>query len=288
MPFLDIPKGALHYDVHGHAGPWVLILPGAFSAPWQYHPLRDALAPDFRVVTLDYRGIAQSRSDLWHVTPDRLAEDVLLLLDHLGAERVHAVPVSLGVVVLAEMLHRQPERVERAAIAGMLALRGKMRALTPESPKPGEPEMTPMQHLVSGTLNVFATRWFRETQPERFAFMRARMLELSAHDIFEGVRQFYGVFGHDSARMRVLESKPRERIFLFGEEDPLTPMEDATEHPAFRSAPTLAFRGSGHLFFYEMVGEFNGVVHHWLRTGTLPALPERVVPLQALRGVPTR
>ena len=75
MPFVDIPQGTMHYEVDGPAGaPWAVILPGAATAKWVYEPLRDRLQDEFRVVTLSYRGIGESRNDKWQFTPVTLAE----------------------------------------------------------------------------------------------------------------------------------------------------------------------------------------------------------------------
>ena len=59
--------------------PFVLLVRGAFSGSWQYHLLRDHLATDFRVITVDYRGDGQSKNQLWDASPGQIAEDMCAL-----------------------------------------------------------------------------------------------------------------------------------------------------------------------------------------------------------------
>ena len=66
MPTIPTRKGCQFYELWGPEGAsFVLLLRGAFSGSWQYDLLRDHLATDFRVITVDYRGDGQSRNQLW-------------------------------------------------------------------------------------------------------------------------------------------------------------------------------------------------------------------------------
>ena len=94
MPIIPIHKGCQFYELWGSEGaPFVLILRGAFSGSWQYHLLRDHLATDLRVITVDYRGDGQSRNQLWDVAPGQIAEDMCALVEHLGAGRCQIIAI---------------------------------------------------------------------------------------------------------------------------------------------------------------------------------------------------
>jgi pimeloyl-ACP methyl ester carboxylesterase len=133
MPAIPTHRGCQFYEVRGREGaPFVLVLPGAFSGSWQYHLVRDHLAVDLRVITVDYRGDGQSRNELWDVAPGQIAEDMCALVAHLGAERCHVIAISLGVFVLAEMMHRGFAAAGRSIIVSAPALRGTLKLpLTP-------------------------------------------------------------------------------------------------------------------------------------------------------------
>jgi pimeloyl-ACP methyl ester carboxylesterase len=272
---IDVDRGTMRYQVDGPPGAaWALILPGAFTAPWQYDLARDHLARSFRVITLDYRGIAGSRNDLWHITPAVLAQDVLSLLDELAVGQVNVACISLGTFVLAELLHVAPERIERCAIGAMPALRRQGRMLDPrahEATDFARTEESTHRVVIRSLLPSFWSDAFRETQPERYREAMARMNELTVRDVWTGVQQFQGVFGHDWSRTTVYGRLPASRrVFLTGNADPFAPIEDVRDHPLYRAGPTVVFGGSGHLFLYERPELYNTLVSHFFATGELP------------------
>lgn len=291
MPQLPILKGALHYEVHGPKGaPAALVLPGAFTAPWQYDPVRDHLAREFRVTTLDYRGIGESANDLWTVTPQQLGADVLQLLDFLDVEQTHVVAVSLGTFVLSELLHQAPGRIARCALGGLPAMRRSIAFLGQAADQTFQDQKTldalgkanRVQQLAASVVPQFVSKRFREEQPARYNEMVARMAELDTDGIWAGLQQFYGVFGYDWRRTRIFEQLPASRrLLLTGDGDPFAPLGDLPEHPVYRAGPTVVFEGSGHMFFYEMVDTFSSVVDTFFKTGQPPRpLPPRVGLLQ--------
>jgi pimeloyl-ACP methyl ester carboxylesterase len=272
---LNIDRGTMNYRVDGPPeAAWALILPGAFTAPWQYDLARDHLARSFRVITLDYRGIAGSRNDLWHITPALLARDTLELLDHLDVVEVSVACISLGTFVLAELLHLAPGRVRRCAIGAMPALRRQVRMLDAgldEVPDFAAMSESPHQMVIRSLIPQFWSRAFREDQPERYHEAMARMGELTVRDVWTGVQQFQGLFGYDWSRTLVYRALPAgRRLFLTGDADPFAPIHDVREHPLYRLGPTVVFCGSGHLFLHERAELYNAVVSRFFATGELP------------------
>ena len=274
---IDIDRGTMNYGVKGPPNaPWVLILPGAFTAPWQYDSARDHLARTFRVITLDYRGIAGARNDLWHITPAVLAGDTLALLDELDVGEVNVACISLGTFVLAELLHLAPGRVARCAIGAMPALRRQGRMLDADLDEATDFARTnesTHQIVIRSLVPRFWSGTFRETQPERYREVMARMSELTVRDVWTGVQQFQGVFGYDWSRTLVYGALPAgHRLFLTGDADPFAPIEDVRDHPLYRLGPTVVFCGSGHLFLYERAELYNALVEEFFSAGE-PADP---------------
>src|SRR3954453_15046746 len=87
---------------------------GATRAMWD--PQVPALAERFRVVTYDTRGHGTSPAPAGPYALDDLVDDLLALLDRVGAERAHVAGLSLGGMVGMRLAAREPHRVHRLAL----------------------------------------------------------------------------------------------------------------------------------------------------------------------------
>jgi pimeloyl-ACP methyl ester carboxylesterase len=106
-----VPDGELYYEVRG-SGPLLLLIGAPMSSP-HFAPLADALAGDHTVVTADPRGISRSVLDdpEQDSTPDLRADDVVAILDDLGAETADVFGSSGGAVTGLALVARHPDRV---------------------------------------------------------------------------------------------------------------------------------------------------------------------------------
>lgn len=112
----------IHYEEYNLAGsPTVLLLHGLGSAgaDWllQFKPLGDA---GYRVLAPDLRGFGQST---WpgHTSVPEMAQDMVLLLDAVGARVVHVVGISMGGTVALQLALGRAERVRRLVLANTFA-----------------------------------------------------------------------------------------------------------------------------------------------------------------------
>jgi 3-oxoadipate enol-lactonase len=87
---------------------------GATRAMWD--PQVPVLAERYRVVTYDTRGHGLSPAPSGPYTLDDLVDDVLALLDEVGAERAHVAGLSLGGMTALRLAAREPQRVHRLAV----------------------------------------------------------------------------------------------------------------------------------------------------------------------------
>ena len=87
---------------------------GATRAMWD--PQVPALAERYRVVTYDTRGHGTSPAPAGPYTLDDLVDDVVALLDRVGAQRAHVAGLSLGGMVGLRLAAREPQRVHRLAV----------------------------------------------------------------------------------------------------------------------------------------------------------------------------
>jgi pimeloyl-ACP methyl ester carboxylesterase len=104
----------LHYVRRGHGGP-VVLLHGWPGFWYDWRRVVVPLAEEVDVMALDFRGFGDSDKpegdpkELY--TADRLAADVLALLDHLGVGRFVVVGHDTGAVIAQVLARTSPERV---------------------------------------------------------------------------------------------------------------------------------------------------------------------------------
>jgi aminoacrylate hydrolase len=108
-----IPIGgdcALYYERHGMGFPVMLVTGlGGFGSFWQDQV--PAFARKFDVITHDHLGIGQSDQSRVGYTVERMASDVVELMDALGIERAHVVGHSTGGAIAQILAIEQPHRL---------------------------------------------------------------------------------------------------------------------------------------------------------------------------------
>lgn len=122
------------YYVQGKGEPVVLIhgLYASARMNWQMPGIMAALARDHQVIALDLPGHgASDKPDQAEAYGERLADDVVLLMDHLKIPKAHVVGYSMGGMIVSKLLAKDPNRVISAALGGMGWMRkGGMLART--------------------------------------------------------------------------------------------------------------------------------------------------------------
>ena len=114
--FLDGDDGRdrLEYTEYGSGDRWVVLIHGQLMPRRMHEPLARALAAEgLHVVTLDLLGHGRSDrpEDPLAYSMSAFADQVIALLDHLGADQAVLGGTSLGANVSLEAAVRTPERV---------------------------------------------------------------------------------------------------------------------------------------------------------------------------------
>ena len=105
------------YTEDGPAGAPVVVLSNSLGTDRSmWDPQVPALAERYRVITYDTRGHGRSPVPSGPYAIDDLADDLLLLLDRVGAERAHVVGLSLGGMTAMRLAAREPARVNRLVL----------------------------------------------------------------------------------------------------------------------------------------------------------------------------
>jgi pimeloyl-ACP methyl ester carboxylesterase len=115
--FVDAGSGRdrLEYTEYGAGRHWVVLIHGQLMPRRMHQPLARALAAEgLHVVTLDLLGHGRSDrpADPLVYSMSAFADQVVALLDHLGAERAVIGGTSLGANVSLEVAAESPDRVQ--------------------------------------------------------------------------------------------------------------------------------------------------------------------------------
>jgi pimeloyl-ACP methyl ester carboxylesterase len=122
----------IHYVEQGTGEPVVLVHGYCASAylNWQLPGVFAALAKDYHVIALDLPGHGGSdKPETPEAYGPQMAEDVVLLMDHLHIPKAHVVGYSLGGMITVKLLTLHPDRLLSATIGGMGWVRDNGRNL---------------------------------------------------------------------------------------------------------------------------------------------------------------
>ena len=125
MAFFTASDGVrLAYRVDDFTDPWatpptpILLLHAAMGAYRRWYGWIPLLARRFTTISQDLRGFGASEvpDETKPITVERLVEDAIGLLDHLGVARAHVVGLSAGGYVGQRMAMAHPDRVATLAL----------------------------------------------------------------------------------------------------------------------------------------------------------------------------
>jgi 3-oxoadipate enol-lactonase len=108
---------AVSYAVAGPEDAPVVVLSNSLGATrGMWDPQVPALAERYRVVTYDTRGHGDSPAPAGPYSLDDLTDDLVALLDEVGADRAHVAGLSLGGMIAMRLAVREPDRLDRLAL----------------------------------------------------------------------------------------------------------------------------------------------------------------------------
>ena len=107
----------LHVAEAGEGEP-VVMVHGWPQNWWMWRHLIPPLAEHYRVICPDLRGYGWSEAPREGYEKDRLADDVLALMDAMGLDRVRLVGHDWGGVIGFDLCLRAPERIDRYLALG--------------------------------------------------------------------------------------------------------------------------------------------------------------------------
>lgn len=256
---------SLHVEQAGQGEP-LLLISGLGYSSWCWQELREALAPQFRVITFDNRGTGRSDKPAGPYSIAMLADDAAQVLDHCGIARAQVMGHSMGGYVALTLALRHPEKV---------------RSLTLISTSPGGSEtepvpvatqtawqeaaaLPPAQYARASMPHSFSQGW-PEKNPERFERILKQRLEFpTPMDCWLAQYQAcvgYVMQGVDVSRIQV------PALVIHGTDDRVVPYHNGqllvSRLPESRF---ISLPGSGHLPYLEDPLGFAGLIREHLES----------------------
>jgi len=115
MPLVTVNRASLYYEESG-AGVPIVFSHGLLWSGRMYEPQVAALRASHRCITYDHRGQGQSPVSREPYDMERLYEDAVALIEHLGATPCHFVGLSMGGFVGLRVAARRPELLRSLTI----------------------------------------------------------------------------------------------------------------------------------------------------------------------------
>ena len=111
-----LPDGEIAYEVTGDGPPLMLVSGLSGLGSFWAKQVAD-FARDFRVIVHDHRGTGQSTHSRIEYSVDKLADDVVKLMDVLGIESAHYVGHSTGGAIGQTIAQDHPRRLQSLVLS---------------------------------------------------------------------------------------------------------------------------------------------------------------------------
>ena len=264
MPRIAIGDCHLYYERHGGGFP-VLFVSGlnGLAAYWRDHV--PAFAKSFDVVLHDHRGVGQSDHSRIGYTVERMASDVVELMDALGIPRAHVVGHSTGGAIAQILALEHPERLASIVIAAswtradayfrrLFALRKDILA-----------RLGPATYLQAATLLFYPPAWIARNNERLRQWEAQALATFSPPEIV--MSRIDAVLAFD--RSEELRRIRTPTLIVAAQDDIITPAYFSEELARLiPGAEVKFFPHGGHCFTQVMPRDFNQAVLPFLTSHT--------------------
>ncbi|MFK7800151.1 MAG: alpha/beta fold hydrolase [Anaerolineae bacterium] len=245
------------------AGELVLFLHGIGGDRLNWHGQIESLSSRFKCVSLDFRGYGKSDLGNGPVTSKGQVDDILRVVSHCEAEKVHLVGLSYGSWLAACFAQHYPEKISSltlcAGSTGMSEASDKERRRFDESrlrPLLDNAEMTPADLAPAVVLAISGPNSTAFSRTELLASMQA----IPRETYVSALRCFLKPPGKIP-----FETFDFPTMFVAGEHDTLAP--PAEMQAVAQRVPGSRFEvieGAGHMVNVEQPAEFNEILQSFL------------------------
>ena len=127
MPYVTNAGADIYWEEHGAGDPLLLIMGLGATLEW-WHRLVPILAPHYRTIVYDNRGVGRSTVPPGPYLVPAMAEDAVAVMDAAGITSAHVFGASMGGMIAQELALNHPSRV-RSLILGCTACGGPQTVL---------------------------------------------------------------------------------------------------------------------------------------------------------------
>lgn len=257
-----IGGGDLAYEVRGK-GPTLVLLHAFPLGLAMWDAQAEVFAQRFQVVRFDARGFGGSPPGDGLLTMERIADDAVLLLDHLGLSRAIVCGLSMGSYAALAMVRRHPLRLRALVLCsgrpGADDEEGRRkRALMAEKVlrEGAAPAADTMVPLLLGATTL-------KERPEVAARVRALILGNPPRGIADALA---GLAARADSTATLREVRV-PTLVMCGEEDPITtPAEARKLHEGIAGSRMDVLPRAGHLINMEDPPAFDAALGRFLTT----------------------
>jgi aminoacrylate hydrolase len=264
MPRISIGDCSLYYERHGMGFPVLFISGlGGFGSFWKDQVA--AFAKRFEVIIFDHRGIGQSDESRIGYTIDRMAADVVKLLDRLEIRRCHVVGHSTGGAIAQILAIEHPNRLASVVLSATWTKADAYFRRLFSLRKDLLQRLGPSVYLQASTLVLYPSWWVARNN-ERLRQEEAQNLAGFAPVEIVASR-IDAMLAFD--RTSELERIKTPTLVICAEDDIVTPSYFSEELARLiPAAEVKLFPRGGHFFTQIRAREFNNAVLPFLASHT--------------------
>lgn len=258
MAQVQIDNTTLAYTDTGSGRPVVLIHGYPFNRSLWNEQIA-ALSGSYRVIAPDLRGFGESDSSDGPSTMNRMAQDVALLLDHLGIPRVTIGALSMGGYVTFAFYKQFPSRVRGLILADTRAQADTEEAKQKRAQQAEKALSEGMAGIADAMLPKLLTPETVSKRPDIVKRVRDMMLKTKPEGAAAALR---GMAERDDQTTLKI-SVPT--LIIVGAEDAITPVADSEKmNQAIAGSRLVVLENAGHVSNLERTEEFNEAVLDFL------------------------
>ena len=262
--FIKAGALTLHVDPGGRPGAPVLVLLHSLGTNLHlWDPQIERLGEHYRLLRLDMRGHGLSEVGTCAFTIEDLAEDVLLVCDHLDIDEFYVAGVSIGGMIAQRLADRAPCRL----LSMMLVDTSLAPASAPMwQARAKEVREFGLAHLADEIVSRWVTPGFWSTSE---AAGLKQMLRQTSPAGFAGCAEALA-----KADLRQCAATGIPALVLVGDGDLSTPLAMARELAAVRGADLKVLAGAAHIPNLEQPEALSEMLLDFL-AAPAPATPSR-------------
>jgi len=261
MAVIRIDNIQMAYTDSGMGRPVVLIHGYPFNRSLWNEQVAE-LSHSYRVIVPDLRGFGESDSSTGPATMDRMAQDVTLLLDHLGISRAVIGGLSMGGYVALAFYKQFPSRVRALILADTRAQADTEEGKQTRAQQAEKALAEGMAGIADAMLPKLLTPDTVSKRPEIVKRVRDMMLKTKP----EGTAAALLGMAQRDDQTQLLPQISSPVLIVVGAEDAITPVADSEKmHNAIAGSRLVVLENAGHVSNLERTEEFNQHLLDFLR-----------------------